>query len=78
MASDERQRPGSAWVLVPSHEREVKRLYWKEFGETEIWIRLTPRAPNTGSPIPSVLVFSVVVRGDVRLPLHPQNAAPAN
>jgi hypothetical protein len=62
------QRPGGGWAMLPSSEREIKRLYWKEFDQTEAWIRLDPRSTESDRPIPAALVFSAVVKGAASLP----------
>ena len=69
------QRPGGGWALVPSADGQIKRLYWKESDQTEVWTRLTPMSADAPDKVPAVLIFSAIVSGDVSVPL-PRTTAP--
>ena len=68
------QRPGSGWILAPSADRAIKRLFWKEFNQTEVWMRLTPRRAQGDGQIPAVLIFSAILPGNITEPVKSADA----
>ncbi len=57
------QSPGDGGALTDSKPGEIKSLYWDVFDTTEVWLRVSPEAPDGKSPAPLRLVFQAFYPG---------------
>jgi hypothetical protein len=58
------QDPGHNWDPLLTPPREMGHVYWEQFGETKIWVRIVPECPENKSPLLD-LIFNAYFPGAV-------------